>query len=314
MGIGSVGGRRLAGLYGPIAAWSWASHLLSAQRAGEVARQLETLGYRALWIPEVVGSREIFAHAALLLAATPRLAVATGIASIYARDPMAMANAAKTLGEAYPGRFVLGIGVSSERSVTRRGGSYGPPLATMQAYLDAMAAAAYAGPEPDPPVPLVLAAVGPRMLQLAAERADGAHPFFVPVDHTADARRIIGADPWLAVAVPVVFSADPTEARRIARSFAGHYFELPHHRANLGRYGFGEADLAGHGSDRVIDAVVAWGDVDAIAARVRAHLEAGADQVAVMLRSEPATDPGLPAWRDLARALGDVAAEKRGPA
>jgi probable F420-dependent oxidoreductase len=306
MGIGGVGGRRLASQFGPIAAWSWSSHQLSAQRAGEVAREIEALGYPMTWIPEVVGSKEVFAHSALLLSATSRLGVGTGIASIYARDPMAMANAAKALAEAYPGRFVLGIGVSSERSVTRRGGNYGPPLTTMRDYLDAMMAAAYAGPEPDPPVPLVLAAVGPRMLELAAERADGAHPFFVPVEHTADARRIVGPDPWLVVAVPIVFATDPAEARRVARSFAGHYFELPHHRANLGRYGFGEADLAGHGSDRVIDAIVAWGGVDAIASRVQDHLAAGADQVALMLRTEPAADPGLTAWRELAAALLDI--------
>jgi probable F420-dependent oxidoreductase len=151
------------------------------------------------------------------------------------------------------------------------------------------------------------------MLELAAERADGAHPFFVPVQHTADARRILGPGPWLAVAVPVVFSTDPAEARRIARSFAGHYFELPHHRMNLGRYGFGEADLAGDGSDRVIDAIVAWGSVQAIAARIRAHLDAGADQVALMLRSEPASDPGLAAWRELGAALLEASAAGLSP-
>jgi probable F420-dependent oxidoreductase len=302
-GIGGFGGRRLAAACGRVAAWSWGLHHLPASQASDVAHELRDLGYPMVWIPEIVGSKEILSHAGLLLSAGPDQIVGTGIASIYARDPMAMANGARTLGEAHPGRFVLGIGVSSERSVTRRGGTYGPPLATMQAYLDAMAAAAYAGPEPDPPVPLVLAAVGPRMLELAAERADGAHPFFVPVEHTADARRILGPEPWLAVAVPIVMVAEATEARRIARSFAGHYFELPHHRANLERYGFGEADLAGHGSDRVIDTIVAWGSVDAIANRVRAHLEAGADQVALMLRTEPPSDSGLAAWRELAAAL-----------
>jgi probable F420-dependent oxidoreductase len=306
MGIGGFGGRRLAATTGRVVAWSWGLHQLSAAAAREVTDGLTAAGYPMVWIPEVVGSKEILAHAGLLLASTPRLIVGTGIASIYARDPMAMANGARALGEAYPGRFVLGIGVSSERSVTRRGGSYGLPLATMRGYLDAMAAAAYAGPAPDPPVPLVLAAVGPRMLELAAERTDGAHPFFVPVDHTADARRILGSEPWLAVAVPIVMSADPGEARRIARGFAGHFFELPHHRANLGRYGFGEADLAGHGSDRVIDAIVAWGSVDGIAARVRAHLDAGADQVALMIRTEPGTDPGMGAWHELAGALREV--------
>ena len=308
MGIGGFGGRRLAAAAGRVAAWSWGIHQLPAAAARDVTNGLTAAGYPMVWIPEVVGSKEILAHAGLLLASTPRMIVGTGIANIYARDPMAMANGARALGEAYPARFVLGIGVSSERSVTRRGGSYGPPLATMRAYLDAMDAAAYAGPEPEPPVPLVLAAVGPRMLELAAERTDGAHPFFVPVEHTADARRILGATPWLAVAVPIVLSADPGEARRIARSFAGHYFELPHHRANLARYGFGDADLAGHGSDRVVDTVVAWGSVEDIATRVRSHLEAGADQVALMIRTEGGSDPGLGAWRELAAALLEVQA------
>jgi probable F420-dependent oxidoreductase len=307
-GVGGFGGRRLAETSGRIAAWSWGLDQLPAARAAELARDLQGLGFPMLWIPEVVGGKEVLAHSALLLEATPAIRVGTGIANIYARDPMAMANGARTLGEAYPGRFVLGIGVSSERSVTRRGSSYGPPLATMEAYLDAMAAAAYAGPTLDVSVPLVLAAVGPLMLELAAERTDGAHPFFVPVEHTADARRILGKEPWLSVVVPIVPTPDPEAARRIARSFAGHYFELPHHRANLGRYGFDDADLAGHGSDRVIDAIVAWGTVEAITARVRAHLDAGADQVALMLRTEPASDPGLPAWRELAAALLETGA------
>jgi probable F420-dependent oxidoreductase len=302
-GIGGFGGRRLAAVMGPIGAWSWGVHQLSAARATAVTSELARLGYPLLWIPEVVGSKEILAHAGMLLAGQPRLAVATGIANIYARDPMAMANGAKALGEAWPGRFVLGLGVSSERTVTLRGSSYGPPVATMRAYLDALAAAPYAGPEPEPVVPLVLAALGPHMLNLTAERADGAHPFFAPVEHTAFARRTLGADPWLAVAQPIVLTSDPAAARRTARAFAGHYVTLPHHRANLARFGFGDADLAGQGSDRLIDALVAWGDVAAVAGRVRAQLDAGADHVGLMVRTDESSDPGLAAYRELAAAL-----------
>jgi len=305
-GIGGFGGRRLAAAMGPIGAWSWGLHHLSAARAREVASELAALRYPLVWIPEVVGSKEILAHAGILLAGEPRLAVATGIANIYARDPMATANGAKALGEAWPARFVLGLGVSSERTVTVRGGRYGPPVATMRAYLDAMAAAPYSGPEPEPRVPLVLAAIGPNMLGLAAERADGAHPFFAPVEHTAFARRILGADPWLAVAQPIILTADADAARRIARSFAGHYFTMPHHRANLGRFGFTEADLAGHGSNRVVDAVVAWGDVEAIVRRVRDQFDAGADHVCLMVRTDTPADPGLAAYRELAAALLEV--------
>src|SRR5439155_16392769 len=141
--------------------------------------------------------------------------VASGIASIYARDPMAMANGARALGEAHPGRFVLGIGVSHAPSVSMRGGSYGTPVETMVAYLDGMAAAAYAGPDLGEPVPLVLAALGPRMLELAAERADGAHPYFVPVEHTSAARTSLGSEPCLAVEMTAVLSTNADEARRV---------------------------------------------------------------------------------------------------
>ena len=306
MGIGGFGGRRLAATIGPLAAWSWSLHYQPAATAREFVGELEQIGFPMVWIPEVVGSKEILAHCATLLAGASRIRVGTGIANIYARDPMAMANGAKALAEAWPGRFILGLGVSSERSVTQRGSVYGPPLTTMRAYLDAMAAAPYAGPEPEPPVPLVLAAIGPRMLELAAERADGVHPFFAPVDHTAWARQIVGPEPCLAVAVPVVIATDREEGRRVARGFAGHYLTLPHHRANLARFGFGEADLSGHGSDRLIDAVVAIGPPEAIVERVAAQHAAGADQVALMLRSAEASDPGLGAWRDLAAGLREV--------
>jgi probable F420-dependent oxidoreductase len=254
-------------------------------------------------MPESVGSKEVLAHSALLLGASQRAVVAPGIASIYARDPMAMANGAKTLAEAYPGRFVLGIGVSHAPSVAARGGSYGKPVETMREYLDGMGGAAYAGPEPAEPVPLVLAALGPRMLELAAERADGAHPYFVPVEHTPAARAAIGPETCLAVEQTAVLSTDPGEARRIGRAFARHYLALPNYANNLRRLGWSDEDIANDGSDRLIDAVVAWGDVDAIVARVRAHLDAGADHVCVQLRAESAADPALEGYRELAAGL-----------
>jgi probable F420-dependent oxidoreductase len=314
MPVGGFGGRRLAAAIGPVAAWSWSLNYQPAAQTRALLGQLEGLGYPMVWIPEVVGSKEILAHAGIALASSERLVVGTGIANIYARDPMAMANGALALGEAWPGRFVLGLGVSSERSVNQRGRDYGPPLSTMRAYLDAMASATYAGPAPARPVPLVLAAIGPRMLELAAERADGAHPFFAPVEHTAWARKIIGPEPCLAVAVPVVLATNLDEGRRVARSFAGHYLTLPHHRANLARFGFGEADLEGHGSDRLIDTVVAIGPPQTILDRVAAQHAAGADQVALMFRSEAASDPGFDAWRDLAAGLGDLTTSRNGSA
>jgi probable F420-dependent oxidoreductase len=303
---GRNSGRRLAAALGPVGVWSWALQRLSAADAGAAARELEALGYRVAWIPETLGNKEVFSHAAILLAATTRLVVASGIANIHARDPMAMANGARALGEAYPGRFVLGVGVSHAPSVTVRGGSYGRPVETMRAYLDAMDAAQYGGPEPVPPVPLVLAALGPRMLELAAERADGAHSYFVPVEHTPFARRHLGPEPFLVVEQTAVLATDPAQGRRIARAFAKSYLALPNYVNNLRRLGWGDEDLVGDGSDRLIDAVIVWGDVDAIASRVRAHLDGGADQVCIQVRTDPSSDPALGAFRELGAALLDV--------
>jgi len=302
-GIGGFGGRRLAEALGPIGAWSFALQRLPASDAGAAARAIESAGYPVAWIPESLGSKEVFSHAAILLAVTERLAITTGIANIHARDPMAMANGAKALGDAYPGRFVLGIGVSHAPSVAIRGGTYGRPIEAMRAYLDAMNRAQYAAPEPDLAVPLVLAALGPRMLELAAELADGAHPYFVPVEHTPFARKHLGPEACLAVEQTAVLTTDLAGGRRIARAFAKHYLALPNYANNLRRMGWGEADLAGEGSDRLVDAVIAIGDVDAIVARVRAHLDAGADHVCVQFRAESSAQPSLEAHRELAAAF-----------
>jgi len=302
-GIGGIGGRALAPKLGRVGVWSFALQRLGAGDAGAAVRELERLGYPTVWMPESVGSKEVFAHAALLLAGSERAIVAPGIASIYARDPMAMAGGAKALAEAHPGRFVLGIGVSHAPSVESRGHDYGKPLETMRGYLDAMDAASYAGPEPGEPVPLVLAALGPRMLELAAARADGAHPYFVPVEHTPFARKTLGAEACLAVEQTAVLSTDAGTARRIGRAFARHYLALPNYANNLRRLGWSDDDIANDGSDRMIDAVVAWGDVDAIVARVKAHLDAGADHVCVQLRAESSADPALAGYAELAAGL-----------
>jgi probable F420-dependent oxidoreductase len=302
-GIGGIGGRALAKRLGRVGVWSFALQRLTAADAGAAVREYERLGYPSVWMPESVGSKEVFAHAALLLAGSERAIVAPGIASIYARDPMAMAGGAKALGEAYPGRFVLGIGVSHKPSVESRGHDYGKPVETMSAYLDAMDAASYAGPDLTEPVPLVLAALGPKMLELAAARADGAHPYFVPVEHTPIARERVGSETCLAVEQTAVLSTDADAARRIGRAFARHYLALPNYANNLRRLGWSHEDVANDGSDRLIDAVVAWGDVDAIVARVKAHLDSGADHVCVQLRAESSADPALAGYAELAAAL-----------
>jgi probable F420-dependent oxidoreductase len=307
-GLGGFGGRRLAALMGRAGVWSFALQRLAAADERAAVREIESLGYAATWIPESIGSKDIYAHAAILLAATERLVIAPGIANIYARDPMAMANGARALGDAYPGRFVLGIGVSHAPSVQTRGGSYGKPVETMRTYLDAMLASQYAAPEPDPPVPLVLAALGPRMLELAAERTDGAHPYFVPVEHTVEARKRLGPEPFLGVEQAAVLRTDRAIGLRIARAFAKNYLALPNYADNLRRLGWSDEDLAGEGSERLIDAVIAIGDADAIVRRIRDHLDAGADHVCVQLREEQPTDPALGAYRELASALGRDAA------
>jgi len=290
--------RALASRLGRVGVWSFHLDRASAREAGEFGRAIEALGYRALWIPESAVSKEVFAHSALLLAATERLIVATGIANIWARDPVAMRNGERALAEAYPGRFLLGLGVSHEPAVRRRGGKYEKPLAHMRSYLDAMDSARYAGPEPAEPAPRVLAALGPKMLELAGSRTAGAHPYFVPVEHTPFARKILGPGPLLAVEQAVVLERDATRAREIARAHMGGYLRLENYANSLRRMGWADSDIAGP-SDALVDAVVAYGDTSALAARVRAHLAGGADHVCVQVLNE---DP-LPALRELARAI-----------
>lgn len=287
--------------------WSFALQIKPAAEARSALATYRAAGYSAAWFPESIGSKEAMSHAAVLLAGSPGMVVATGIASIYARDAAAMVNGARTLVEAYPGRFVLGIGVSHAPSVAVRGGTYGPPVRTMTAYLDAMDAAAYAGPGPSERPPVLLAALGPRMLELAGERTDGAHPYFVPVEHTRMARERLGPDSVLAVEVTAVLETDATRARETARAFAARYLALENYANNLRRLGWADEDLADGGSDRLLDAVVPQGDAATIARRVREHLDAGADHVCVQLRAADPTDLCLERYAELRDALGDAA-------
>jgi probable F420-dependent oxidoreductase len=286
--------------------WSFALQTHGADEERVAVAGYERLGYRATWFPESLGSKEAFAHAALLLGASPRMTICTGIANIYARDAAAMSAGARTLAEAFPGRFVLGIGVSHAPSVATRGGTYGKPIETMAAYIDAMERAPWSGPGTPERPPLVLAALGPRMLELAAGRADGAHPYFVPVEHTRVAREVLGPEPVLAVEIAAVPDTDPDRNRGVARAFAGRYIALPNYANNLRRLGFTEEDFAGGGSDRVIDAVVARGSVAAIAERVRQHLDAGADHVCVQLRGDNPADTLMARYAELRSELGEL--------
>lgn len=288
---------------GRVGVWTFSLDLQPATRAGELAAELEAMGWGAIWIPEAVG-REAPVNAALLLGATERIAVGTGIANIYARDAMSMNAAWHTLSEAFPGRFLLGMGVSHQPSVEGlHGQAYGPPLTTMREYLDRMDASLFIAAQPSDPPERVLAALGPKMLELARDRTRGAHPYFVPPEHTEIARTILGDDRLLAPEQMVVLETDPTKAREVARAAMGGYVGLPNYANNLRRLGFTEDDLGGGISDRLVDAIVAWGDVDAIARRVRAHHDAGADHVCVQVLPLDDIDAVMRGYRTLAEAL-----------
>ncbi|HLS80823.1 MAG TPA: TIGR03620 family F420-dependent LLM class oxidoreductase [Steroidobacter sp.] len=237
--------------------------------------------YSALWLPEAVG-RDPFSFISHLAAHTQRLVFATGIANIYARDAMTMRAIQQTVGELSGGRFVLGLGVSHAPLVAGlRGHAYGKPVATMRAYLEAMEKAMYVGPAPAEETPIVLAALRPRMLALAAERCAGVHPYNVTPEHTARAREILGRGPTLAPEQMVLRETDPVKARAIARKHLADYLGLPNYLNNWKWLGFEDADFTGGGSDRLIDAMVAWGDEQAIQARIQAHFDAGADHVCI---------------------------------
>jgi probable F420-dependent oxidoreductase len=288
---------------GRVGIWTFVFDLQPIARAREVAAELEELGYSAIWVPDAVG-RDPLVHAALLLSGTRRITVGTGIAQIWGRDPLSMNAGWKTVSEAFPGRFVLGLGVSHQPIVEGlRGGTYERPFTAMREYLERMDTAMYAAAEPPEPPKRVLAALGPKMLALAAERADGAHPYNVPPEHTARAREILGPDQLLAPEQAVLLETDPAEARRIGRAHMAIYLDLPNYMNNLRRFGITEDDIADGGSDRLVDALVAWGDVDAIRARVQQHLDAGADHVAVQVLKPQRTEVPIDEWRELAPAL-----------
>ncbi|HEY5264395.1 MAG TPA: TIGR03620 family F420-dependent LLM class oxidoreductase [Steroidobacteraceae bacterium] len=260
----------------------WAgTDVFCAADAAAFARRVEGWGYGALWISEAVG-REVFSASAWLLANTSKLIIASGIANIYARDSFSAAAAQKGLNEQSGGRFLLGLGVSHVRLVEGlRKLQYGKPVTTMRAYLRAMAEAPYQSIPPATPGKTVLAALGPKMLELAAEAADGAHPYNVTPEHTGQARALLGAGKLLCVEQAAVLESNPAEARAMARRFLAIYMGLPNYVGNWRRLGFTDADFAGGGSDRLVDALVVWGDEKAIRQRIDAHWQAGADHVCV---------------------------------
>jgi probable F420-dependent oxidoreductase len=285
---------------GHLGVWTWLDGQ-SASEAADLAGKLESWGYSALWIPEAVG-RDPFAFLGYLAGQTKTLVLATGIANIYARDPMTMKAIHKTMSELAPSRFVLGIGVSHEHLVSKvRGHEYGKPLTAMRNHLDAMEKALYMGKEPTEDAPIVLAALRDKMLGLAAERTRGAHPYFVTPEHTAHAREVMGPDAWLCPEQMVLLETDPTKARQIARANMQVYVGLPNYQNNLRQFGFTDEDFADGGSDKLVDAIVAWGDEKAIAERIREHQDAGATHVCIQpFRADGGPGPDLNILKALA--------------
>jgi probable F420-dependent oxidoreductase len=281
---------------GAIGIWS-AAFRSDAPEVGDASRELEDLGFGALWLPGGMGG-DVFGTSSRLLTATGHVVVATGILNIWAHDPADVAEAMRDLGATFPDRFLLGLGVSHAPLVERLGGAYEHPLQAMVDYLDALDRA----PNPVAPAERALAALGPRMLELARDRSAGAHPYLVTPEHTRFAREVLGPGPLLAPEVKVALEPDPSKARKLARQHLAIYMGLPNYTNNLRRFGFADADFADGGSDRLVDAVVAWGEPAAVKARVQAHLDAGADHVCLQLLTE---EPGLPrqGWRDLAAAV-----------
>jgi len=278
---------------GKLGVWSFIDDM-TASEAVAFAQQLEAWGYSALWIPEAVG-RDPFSIISYMAANTQKLIFATGIANIYARDPMAMNAIHKTVSELAPERFILGLGVSHAPLVADiRGHEYKKPVTTMRNYLGSMENALYMGAQAKEQAPILLGALRQNMLKLSAEKVNGAHPYFVTPAHTAWARNILGDNAWLCPEQMVLLETDADKARAIARSHIATYNGLENYKNNLKQFGFEETDFEDGGSDKLVDAIVAWGDEGAVRNRVQAHWDAGADHVCIQaIKSEVERGPDL---------------------
>jgi probable F420-dependent oxidoreductase len=283
---------------GRIGIWSSELRYGDRQQALAAAATLEELGYGTLWIPGGIGG-DLLAHATALLDATERMAVATGILNVWMHEASEVAAGHHSIRRAHPGRFLLGLGISHGPLVDAHGGKYERPYGSMTRYFDDLDNAV-------PPVPVderVLAALGPRMLRLARDRSAGSHPYLITPEHTAQARSILGAGPVLAPEQAVVLETDAAAARALARKHLHHYFAFPNYTDNWLRLGYEPDDLDHDGSDRLVDALVAWGDEAAILARVQAHWDAGADHVCLQALARPGETIPLDQWRVLGSAL-----------
>ena len=288
---------------GRVGLWTFLLDNHPTSRVRDLVQEIEDMGWPTLWRPESTG-RDVLVASSVMLEATSRLIVASGIAQIYARHPVTTAAAQKTLSEAHEGRFLLGLGVSHASSVERvRKLDYRTPYSDMVAYLEAMKEASYGAVEPATKPPTVLAALGPRMLKLSAEAADGAHPYFTPPEHTAMARDILGQGPLLAPEQMVVIDSNLDRARSVARATMARYLRLPNYANNLLRCGFTQSDIDDI-TDRLVDGIVACGDLDVTVDRVQQHLDAGADHVCIqVLVADNDLDVTIDRWHELAVAF-----------
>ena len=293
---------------GTIGVFSVPLEVASREDGTAFVQELEELGYGAVWTGEGLGTREIFTNGAILLAGTQSIVFCAGIANIWGRDPVTTVTSTRTIQDSYPGRFLLGVGISHREQVDPRGHTYSRPVETMRSYLDAMDEVPFVSPLPTEaavtaPVARVLAALRPGMLRLAAERADGAHPYMTTPEATAKARDILGPDAMLAPEQAFLLERDPSEARRIGRLYLSWYLTIENFRQSLLWQGFSEQDLADGGSDALVDAIVAWGDEESVRARVHAHLDAGASHVCVQAIAEQPLALEIEAYRRVAPAL-----------
>jgi len=287
---------------GRVGLWTGLLDAHPTARVRDLAVELEEMGWPCLWRPETSG-RDALVSAAQILEATTTLKVATGIAQIHARHPLTTRNAQRTLHEASGGRFLLGLGVSHAPFIEAvRKVSYAKPYTEMVDYLAAMDQAPFTAVGAADEPPTVLAALGPKMLRLAATAAQGAHPYFSPVEHTAFARETMGAGPLLAPELMVVVDDDRARATETALKHMTRYLQLPNYTNNLKRHGFTDDDVA-QPSERLIDAIVVRGSIDDVVARVAEHHEAGADHVCVQVLTPDLEFP-VQTWRDLADAFG----------
>ena len=266
-----------------------ATEAMPAQELAKFVRRLEQQGYESLWLPELFG-REPVATAGFLLAQTERLRVAMGIANVYVRDAHAMAQTRRTLAELSGGRFILGLGVSNPGLNATRGHEWHPPLSKMRRYLEAMEAAAIDSPAPAQPAPLYIAAHGPKLQALGAERTDGIITYLMPPEHTAKSRSLVGPDTELTVVSPFLAEADPMLARKKARKALQYYVTLDYYHREWTKLGFTAEDFADGGSDRLIDTLVGWGDENALRARLAAYRDAGASRIVIMPWDTARTD------------------------